>query len=212
MKSIEREQAILENLKGELESQGYEVVLQPSKTMFPSFLAGFQPDAIAFGREKNLVIEVITQSTLARKRIDRLRQALDGQQKWDLHLTFISGANTPKSLAKSEISEIVGSISEIKSLVSQRHFKPALLVSWATLEATARLLMPAEISKPQSPLRLVESMAREGFIFPNEAQNLRKLASRRNRFIHGDLQTDVSKRDVEEMINIIERILSTLDQ
>ena len=62
---------------------------------------------------------------------------------------------------------------------------------WPVLEAATRILAPAETRRAQSPGRVVELLAAEGHVVPNDADLLRQSAALRNRLIHGELDTEV---------------------
>ena len=80
---------------------------------------------------------------------------------------------------------------------------PALLLAWATVEATARLLATKHFERPQTPGRLVQVLASEGILTPTEADDLRVLAEKRNNFIHGELQTPITKAEIERIASIL---------
>jgi uncharacterized protein YutE (UPF0331/DUF86 family) len=99
-------------------------------------------------------------------------------------------------------------IAEIRQLITTNNLSPALLLAWASFEAVGRMLAPDQFQRPQSPGRLVQLLASEGYLTPTEADKLRTLATKRNTIIHGELQTAVSREDVEDFA----RILDTLSQ
>jgi REase_AHJR-like len=48
----------LQEIAGEYEARGYEVVVEPGPEKLPEFLAGFHPDLVARGPNESVVIEV----------------------------------------------------------------------------------------------------------------------------------------------------------
>ena len=105
-------------------------------------------------------------------------------------------------------NSIADSIKSMEQALAAGGASPEILLrGWATFEALARYLMPEEFSKPQTPGRLVEKLAFEGYVTPSEADLLRRLAAIRNSFIHGDLNQSVSNTELETFIGIL-RIMS----
>lgn len=201
-----REQAILEEVRKTLVSEGYEVVVQPSKLLIPEFLEGFQPDALAFRSDKNLIVEVATQSPAAGRRLRQLQELLGSQRDWDLRLVWSAPGERARSLQKVSGESIDLTIQEIEKLASMGHYRPALLLGWASLEALGRLTNPSSLSRPQSPARLVEQIASDGYLAPSEADAVRDLISKRNRLVHGELQTDVRRKDIFALISALKQL------
>lgn len=211
MKHREREAAILARVQQELLAEGYDVVIQPNRLMVPAFLGEFIPDALAFGNNKNLVVEVISQTSQAKKKVDHLNKLISNEPDWDLKLVWILASETPRSLPISDDRAFLLMMTEINELVQDRKLRPAFLLLWAVLEALGRKLMPDTVSKPQTPGTLVEKLAREGNITPDEAGILRENISRRNRLIHGDLNTDIRRKDTVEVLSVINSIISRME-
>ena len=92
---------------------------------------------------------------------------------------------------------------EIRELADGGHFGPALLLAWATLEAIGRLLALGQFQRPQTPGRLVQVLASEGYLTPNEADELRLLADKRNKVVHGELQTRISRSEVNRFADVL---------
>ena len=88
-----------------------------------------------------------------------------------------------------------------------RHFCPAFLLAWATFEAIARVLIPSQMQRPQTPGRLVQVLASEGYLTPTEADSLRLLADKRNKLIHGELRTRISKSEVNRIADVLSMLV-----
>ncbi len=80
-------------------------------------------------------------------------------------------------------------------------------MAWAAFEAAARRLTPAALARPQNPARLVEAMASEGYVTPDEADVLRHVGRARNEVAHGRLDLPVSREQVESLIAITRTVL-----
>jgi uncharacterized protein YutE (UPF0331/DUF86 family) len=82
-----------------------------------------------------------------------------------------------------------------------------LLLSWAGLEALARLFAPEETLKPQSPARVAEVLAAYGLIGDDQQRTLRDLAVQRNQLIHGNLLQEVSDQSLQALQEIMTGII-----
>jgi len=207
MSAATREEAILERIKAELVAEGYEVILKPNKLAVPPFLGSFSPDALAYGRGKNVVIEVASQSPHTEKRLRHLRELVARDPSWELRLIWTSRGNTPRSLPEADLEAINATLDEIERTLSYKEARAAFLLAWSCLEAVARRCIPDAFAKPQTPGRIVERLAAEGMITPSEAATLRELSTRRNRLLHGDLRTEVRRKYVGDMLSILRRLV-----
>ena len=206
MTPIEREVAILDRVRAQLEAERYEVILQPSPLSLPDFLQDLRPDGVAHRGDKHIVIEIVSRALKTEARIRMLRHALTNQEGWQLRVIWTSGHTVPRSPEIPSHSSIRATLEEIDSLMETGHLRPALLLAWASLEALGRTLIPSALEKPQTPRRLVEYLAEGGYLDRAEASYLRRLSEGRNRLIHGDLDTDVTRDEVREMIGVLWRL------
>jgi uncharacterized protein YutE (UPF0331/DUF86 family) len=109
-------------------------------------------------------------------------------------------------LAAPDVGEVMKRLTEVRKLATAGHFEPSLLLGWATLEAVARAVVSEKFAKPQSPGRIVETLAMDGYITPTEADQVRALVTKRNRLIHGALDVRVSATEIENFVRTIERL------
>lgn len=204
--TVERE--VLENLKPELEAEGYKVFIRPGRGIVPPFLGAFEPDAVALGSDKNLLIEVVSGGESAAKRLQTLGNLMKGIEGWELRVEYIQISNHQDHLAVQSSEQIAKSINEINSLVTSAHMGAALLLAWATFEATARFLMAQHFHRPQTPKRLINVLAEQGYVDPDQADILRALAIKRNELVHGQLHVAVTAREMSEFVAILEQLLT----
>ena len=195
--------AVIQKLLPELQAEGYEVYLQPSRLLLPAFLKQFQPDVIARRSDKNLVIEIIRESPESKKKAKRIASLIKGQDKWELRVIWVTPTSPATTVQTQTVSTIRKRIREIRELANGGHFGPALLLAWATLEAIGRLLASERFQRPQTPGRLVQVLAGEGYLTPTEADDLRSLADKRNKLIHGELQTQITKSEVNRFVDVL---------
>jgi uncharacterized protein YutE (UPF0331/DUF86 family) len=202
------EVAILERVQANLNAEGYRVVLRPDRYTLPDFLQDLRPDAIAFGERGNLVVEVVSRSNNTDQKLQRFRNALNGQPDWKLHTVWTSGHTVPPSPKQMSRKTVQSSLRQITSLLESGFIQPAFLLCWATLEAVGRRLLPSELEKPQSPTRLVEHLAAQGHLSRIEVSTLKNWAQTRNKLVHGDLDLDVSELETRKFSEIITRVNS----
>ncbi|MGX5848227.1 hypothetical protein ACWGTO_14245 [Mesorhizobium sp. PL10] len=196
---------ILRNVAAELKSDGYDVVLGPPPGALPPALKDFRPDAIAIGREPNLVIEVTGAGQQAAEKILALREAVSREDGWVLRVIYNSGTREKLLLAPS-IQELFSTYEMISQLqgIDER---AALLTGWAVLEGLSRSVDPMQFEKRQTPSRIVERMSAMGQLRREESDLLRKLATKRNDYIHGGLDTVVTNSEVSRFSKVLARLL-----
>lgn len=203
---------VLDHQVRELEAEGYEVFVRPNRSLIPAFLGDFQPDAIALGGDRNLVIEVVRQSSDAVRKLEKIRELLSNQPKWKLQVVLVEPTSSAKTLQIQDINAIRRRIGEVEQLIEAQHAGSAMLIAWATFEALARVLLTKQFGRPQTPGRLVQVLAGEGYITPSEADKLRALAEKRNRLIHGDLQVEVSEAEIADFGGVLKAMLDQLPE
>jgi hypothetical protein len=208
MNSESQEAAVLESVVPQLEAEGFEVVLRPTRFRLPPFMQSYSPDAIALREDKNLAIEVLRKG--AEKSLDKLRQLLAGHRDWELRVYWVSPSNVPEPMEPASVNDIERTIELVEGLTGKSLHSPALLMAWAALEALGRALLPDKFPRPQTPGRLVEVLAGEGYVTPSEADRLRELAKVRNQMIHGGLRARVGSRDIRSFVSILKVLLDLL--
>jgi uncharacterized protein YutE (UPF0331/DUF86 family) len=210
MNSEAREIAVLESIVPQLEAEGFEVVMNPSRHHLPAFMQSYPPDAIALREDGNLAIEVISKGTSSEKNLDRLRDLLAGHRDWKLRVYWVSPSNAPKPIELASAKDIARTIKTIEHLTSEGMQAPALVMAWAVLEALGRALLSDKFVRPQTPGRLVEVLAGEGYVTPTEADRLRELIAARNQIVHGALQAKVTAKDIKGFPSVLNTLLKLL--
>ncbi len=196
----------MQNLIPELQAQGYEVYLQPTAPVVPDFLAHLRPDAIAIGKGKKIIIELVTSESSRQKKTEALANLVKQHPEWELRVLVVTPANRTDDLRIQSMEEIQTFLKEVRDLEMGGHTTGALLLAWGTFEAISRRLVFSDFARPQSPGRLVQLMAQDGYITPSEADRLRALAQKRNAIIHGNLDVRADRTDVTEFRQILERL------
>jgi REase_AHJR-like len=202
--------AVLESIVPQLVAEGFEVFAHPSANLLPPFMQSYSPDAIAVRPDRKLAIEVLRKGASSQKKLDQLRELLSDHRDWELRVYWISPSTIPQPVEPVLAKDVEGTIKTIEELISSGLLAPALLMEWATLEALGRALLPEKFARPQTPGRLVEVLAADGYVTPSEADRLRQLAVARNQLIHGGLRVKIVSRDIMGFAAILKTLLQIL--
>lgn len=202
------EDAVFQMLVPQLEAEGYSVFLHPSRNMLPPFLSGHQPDAIAIKGDRKLAIEVTSAGRGAEAKTERLRRMLSGHEDWELRIIYAPPRRPEETIPTASETTIEEHLGRVERAFDAMGPAAALLSAWAALEASARFLAPTRFEAPQEPARLLEALASDGYVTPDEADLLRQLGKLRNAVAHGRLDLTPSREQVKELIRIIRTLLA----
>ncbi len=217
--SSKREQVKLRDLAREYTAKGYRVVLKPSHEQLPRFMrsVNWQPDLIAFGEDRNLVIEVASRETFADK--EKLKYAVDlveAQEDWD----FVLVVSNPRKSENDELERVVPDpVHVLERLDQAEHLlsagsagefvEAALLMAWAGFEAVLRhsLSRLYDRGKPQPHASLLRDAAMYGVITRRDRQSVELAMETRNAVAHGYHVLPVEIRRVRQLIRLGRKIL-----
>ncbi len=186
--------------------KGYTLVREPTQEELPGFLKGFHPDAIAVGVNPSLVIEVVGgQGTAAEEEIRRLRAAFEGRDDWRLEVIYAGPDGAP--LGRASRTEVLVALRRAKALADSEP-AAALLMSWATLEAIARILEPELAFRSLAALTVVDLLVSYGHVTQEEGQKLRILAMARNRLAHGQIDAAPARDDIRYLCDLEEALIA----
>lgn len=197
------ENAVVEKLIPELQEEGYNVIERPAKRLLPKFLGDYTPDIIALRSDRNLAIEVKSRSDSEPETLGTVSKLFEGQTDWEFRVFLVPSVGNPDALQIQSKQTIVEFIAQCRSLASDGKNAAAFLLSWAIFEAFGRNLLEEKLAKPQTPARVIEFLARDGIVTPQEAKDLRKLAGLRNRLVHGELDAAISSDQIKTMIDML---------
>lgn len=207
MSAAERERQVLDLIAPRLTAEGYTVLRNPSRTILPPFMKGYVPDAIALGKPRNLAIEIVNDARDTTRKREGLTERFDGVSDWELRVFYLASFTDDVSLKKPTVDVIETVIGKVGTLVDAGQTEAALLLVWAGFEAFGRMLLPNALSRPQPTSQLLERLAGDGIVTPDEAEWLRDLAAVRNAVAHGDLTRTVDPERILELLSILRRAL-----
>jgi hypothetical protein len=193
---------VLENLVPRFVAEGFDVFVHPPPAILPSFMKSYRPDANALRGNKKIAIEVVQPGQGVNKKNEGLQEAIAQHSDWEFRVVYAAPL-TAESIDVAPRSSIDRAVARVIELKTTGQNAPALVMAWATLEAVGRALLPEKFSRPQSPERLMEVLASEGFLTPNEADMLRPAISLRNATVHGGLDSAVDERLLDQFIAIL---------
>jgi hypothetical protein len=198
---------ILQMLVPTLEAEGFRVFLNPSRSILPSFMQGYQPDAIAMKADRKVAIEVKSRSGHAEPQVQRLRAMFSAHPDWELRNVYAPTQGTDHAITVIPHQLVVENLDRLLKVFDEAGSIPALLTGWSVFEAAARSLIPDHLGRPQTPGRLLEVLASEGYVTPAEADALRELGNLRNKAAHGKLDAAVTRDQIAELVSVTRSLL-----
>ena len=125
-------------------------------------------------------------------------------------MVYAPDADGEGLLPQPSSKHIEEEISNIRQLAETGQRRAAFVLAWAALEAAARSLQAGtnEIWKrPQAPRRMIERLAGDGYITPDESDILLGLVQARNSIVHGDVDLEISSGELESMIRVLTQLI-----
>jgi hypothetical protein len=170
-------------------------------------MQGYQPDAIAMKADKKLAIEVKSRSSQAEPHIQRLQELFTSHPDWELRIIYAPTQNAERTIAVPPRKLVLENLDRLLEIFDEAGPVPALLTGWSVFEAAARGLIPETLGRPQTPERLLEKLASEGYITPGEADALRTLGQLRNDAAHGRLDAAVTRAQLADLVSVTHTLL-----
>jgi hypothetical protein len=200
--------AILRMFLPALEAEGFRIMLHPDRSVLPPFMQGYQPDAIAVMGDRKIAIEL--KSDVGRRnedQIHRLRALFSGHPDWEFRVFYAPPTAPEVDVKVPSIRLVTDILEQLPRLYEEAGPVPALLTGWSAFEAAARALEPDRLGRPQTSGRLLEILAADGYITPDEADLLRSVARVRNSVAHGDLDVSIDRQQLENLILVTRTLL-----
>jgi len=213
-----READVLALLRENYEGKGFSFFEHPSRDLVPDFLGHYVPDAIAIGDSQKFAIEVkFRNDKRTEQKLSDLSKLFQGHGDWTFRTYFLSDFESDSSIISTasldEIREGLQNADRVSELGLKRE---GFLLYWPVLEALVRSISYDNSSErnvpPLKPGTVVNSLEEFGLLSHDVASHLRPLILKRNKFVHGDLGTDVTAEDAETLKQAIRVALSRLVQ
>jgi hypothetical protein len=136
-----------------------------------------------------------------------LRALFAGHPEWEFRIIYAPPRNFDADIPAVSPATVAEHLDRLAGAVDAMGPIAALLTGWGVFEAAARALLPASLTRPQPPARLIDTLASEGFVTPDEADHLRRLSRTRNEVAHGRLDVTPSRDDVALLLAVTRSIL-----
>src|SRR5262245_60529527 len=205
-----RESDVLEHLLPQYQADGYDVYVNPSPSILPPFMQGHRPDAIAVRPDKKVAIEIVRSARAGSGKTEALQSLLADHPDWELRVVYVSPLSSQGALEIASRATIASAIHVVLELKDESRYVPALMMAWATLESIGRALLPDRFSRPQTPARLIEVLASEGYLAPDEADALRAFIPLRNAAVHGVLEPAIDEKQLESLVGVLRNLVEFL--
>lgn len=193
----------IKSMAQELSENGYKVFLKPSSSDLPFDLEGYIPDLIGTKNNEGIIVEV--KNNLKHLSVDRFQniaQRVASHQGWRFILVPIE--NTTQQIFFSDHDnfpsweELKSQLSNVKILIEQSQFLPAVLFFWSIIEASLRKRameqnLPIENF---SPINLLNHAFSCGEISLSEFDLFKNIFSLRNKIAHGIIMS-MDSNDLE---------------
>jgi hypothetical protein len=195
------ESRVLALLRSRYEGDGFSFIEHPDRADLPAFMQGYQPDALALGKDRSIAIEVkLRRDPDSEKNLKAISERFSGQPLWEFRVVYGDEAED-HAIAASTPEQIQVQLDEAEALLAQNHPRAALVLSWAAVEAIARTLSPDFPASGSRTMRqAVELLEHLGRLRFREAQELRRLIPLRVKVVHGDFQTAITAAEVEPVL------------
>jgi hypothetical protein len=201
MTSSQTEERVLSLLRNRYEGEGFSFIEHPDQADLPAFMQGYQPDALALGKDRSIAIEIkLHRHPVTEKSLRAVSERFKGQPRWEFRVVYGDEVHD-EPISPPTQQEILAQIVEAEALLAQNHNRAAFVLGWAAIEAIARMLDPDFPSSGSRTMRqAVELLEHLGRLRFEQAQDLRRLSLLRVRVVHGDFQTSISSNEVEPVL------------
>jgi hypothetical protein len=202
---------------------GYRVLEQPDESSLPHFLRGQRPDLVAFGKKKNVVIEVKTADARIGKELTKLTRTLERQPDWRLELVVLEGdctgmpsepnaAETDDGGPRAKLNSLAlrRRMAAAQKLVRTDHAQEGVLLLWTVAEGALRLLAlrnHVELDR-ETPRAIAKQMTMLGYVEKGDYRILEQAATIRNAVVHGRTLPTTDQRFVERLSDLTLQLLA----
>lgn len=210
----------IQEVAREYRKQGYEVVIEPTQSQLPPFLASFQIDMLARNTEENVIIEVRTHGSLTdTPKLDAIAKAIQGKPGWRFDLVVSNPRDRDsvyfKDATSLDLSGIDSRLADaVELLYILEYGEAALLLAWSATEALLRYIANVEVIQVvgHEPSQVIKSLFTHGVINKEQYQVLQHSLNIRNLVVHGYKEYDSIVDTFEKLLNVANRLKSWYKQ
>jgi len=206
------EDSVLHDVLSQFEAEGFDVFVNPSGSILPSFMGNFRPDAVAINPDKKIAFEVVRENRVSADELRRLEALFAAHRDWELRVLYVAPRSSGALIGIAGVPAIESALRRVSDLRASGQLAPALIMAWSALEAVARALLPNRFARAQTPARLVETLASDGYLTPREADTLRAAILSRNAAVHGDLEVRIEEKQLDDFVAILRSLAGYLSK
>jgi Holliday junction resolvase len=210
--TIERNE--LERVAQEYRDKGYHVIVEPTLSQTPDFVREFRPDIIATSGKESLIIEVKQVShERDRDRVRAIAQLVERRPGWRFIVVTPQpreGVLPGEALRLMDASKVRELLREAQALADATHYKGALLLAWAAVEAAMRLAAQQQAIDPRRPdtWTLMRELVSNGTLDRESYQQLSDFFRLRSALAHGFDPLEVV--DVSRKVGLAAKVTNEL--
>jgi uncharacterized protein YutE (UPF0331/DUF86 family) len=201
---------LLEYFMPRYREEGFDVFINPSPSILPSFMQGYRPDAVALRPDKKIAIDLVRPGRPSEGKVRDLKSLFAPHRDWEFKILYVSSLPLPAAPGIVSATAIDEAITRVDRLKNDGHRLPALIMAWATLEAVGRALMPEQLKRPQTAGKLLEVLAEIGYLTPDEADVLRPAIALRDAAVHGGPDPVVDDKLLDQFIEVLRTLAEFL--
>ena len=213
--TLTREKQRAHDIAEEYRGKGYKVIEKPLPGDPPDFLLGYQPDLLIRRGDEAVVVEVKSRSSLVKDpQIRDLARLLHAKPGWNFELVVVDEEEkpgAPEGARSFERQDILRNLEAAEKVLRSGFPEAALLLAWATVEATGRLLTEEEeiVLDNLTPSYLLKQAVTNGVISRENYNLFVNALKYRNALAHGFKPSDFDSALVRDLIGTAKRLLES---
>jgi uncharacterized protein YutE (UPF0331/DUF86 family) len=203
----------LQTVARQYRKEGYDVVLQPTPSDLPDYLADFPIDLLAKNSTENVLVVVRSRSTLRGDcDIPRLAELVSRWPGWRLDLVVRNPRGRTPSEDGLELptsSDVADRLAQVRELVQRDCLDAAVLLAWSAAEGALRRIARAEKIKLEDPapkavatqLYFLGTISREAY------DTLTQAIPVRNALAHGYKTGHLEPEIIDRLVTTVEDLI-----
>jgi hypothetical protein len=213
MRRYDSEVQTIEQVAGEYQRAGYDVVIRPDREQLPNALRAFQPDLLAKSAEETVVIEVKSRRELVSERqIASLAETIQSLKGWRLEVRVLEVPRYRREQAvlPMSVDEASHRLESATLLLSRKDYGSALVLAWSAFEAALRQLSwQADIAvAPWNAPRALKQLFSIGALSRSDYDLFMRGLEARNHVVHGGTAPRQADSLVRTVVSTVRRLLS----
>lgn len=221
MKTISKEQEKINSIATDLESRGYQVIIEPNQHSLqnlPFDLGNYRPDLIAFKDQGGCVVEVKSRrDRISVERFQEIAQQIGQYPNWRfliatlddlIDLDFVDTAHD-----LPDWQELQKRLETIEQLLKDSLLEPAFLYLWSLIEVSLRkqAIAAAIAIERWSLIKLIRYMYDMGELSLETYETLESFIPLRNKVAHG-LGIVLDRQDCKKLLDLSRGLLTQWTQ